>query len=97
MHRFISNEKSQFTSGTCKVAKIENPNHHTVFFINLNSFYYTLNKNVTFVRLVYDDTVSYLFPHFDTGMSSLTLLKNDAVVHNFEEVLKNAAVLIDFE
>ena len=51
--------------------------------MNLNSFYYTLNNSVVFVRLTYDDTVSYLFPHFDTGLSSITLLKNEQTVHNF--------------
>lgn len=51
MHRFVSKEKSLFTSGTCKVAKIDNPNQNTVYFINLNSFYYTLNKSVVFAKL----------------------------------------------
>jgi hypothetical protein len=66
-----------FNIGNCKVAKIDNPTtQNTVYFINLNSFYYTLNKGVIFARLEYDDTVSYVFPHFDNGLSALTILKN---------------------
>lgn len=76
MHRFVNKDKALFTSGICKVAKIENPNQNVVYFINLNSFYYTLNKSITFAKIEYDDTVSYLFTHFDNGLSSLTLLKN---------------------
>jgi hypothetical protein len=40
--------------------------------------------------------VSYLFAHFDSGLSSITLLKNDIHVHNFEEAISNAAVLLPF-
>lgn len=97
MHRFVEKQSSLFTSGTCKIAKIDNPNHDIVYFINLNSFYYTLNKSVAFIKIVYDDTVSYLFPHFDTGLSSITLLKNSPMVNNFDEILKNAAVLLTWE
>lgn len=97
MHRFVSKEKSLFTSGTCKVAKIENPHQNVVYFINLNSFYYTLNRSVIFARLEYADTVSYLFPHFDNGLSSITIVKKDEAVHNFEEIISNAAVLVSFE
>lgn len=104
MHRFVSKEKSLFTSGselfysgTCKVAKIDNPNQNTVYFINLNSFYYTLNKSVTFAKLEYDDTVSYLFPHFDNGLSSITIIKKAETIHNFEEIVANAANLLTFE
>lgn len=104
MHRFVSKEKSLFTSGsllfyvgTCKIAKIENPNQNVVYFINLNSFYYTLNRSVIFARLEYADTVSYLFPHFDNGLSSITLIKKDEIIHNFEEIISNAAVLVTFD
>jgi hypothetical protein len=84
--------------GNCKIAKIDNPTtQNTVYFINLNSFYYTLNKNVIFARLQYDDTVSYLFPHFDNGLSSLTILKSPEKVHNFEEIISNASNLLPFE
>jgi hypothetical protein len=61
MHRFINNKKSLFTSGrksiylgNCKIAKIDHSNNSTVYFINLNSFYYTLRKDIVFVELVYD-------------------------------------------
>lgn len=79
------------------MAKIENPNQHTVYFLNLNSFYYTLNKEVLFARIQYDDTISYLFPHFDSGLSSVTILTNSPHVHNFEEILSNAATLMSFD
>lgn len=61
MHRFINNKKSLFTSGkvhvyvgNCKIAKIDHSNNSTVYFINLNSFYYTLRKDIVFVELVYN-------------------------------------------
>jgi hypothetical protein len=84
MHRFIGQVKSFFASGIqinklglLKIAKIDSSNNRTVYFINLNSFYYTLNKSITFAKIVYDDTISYIFPHFDNGLSSITLPKND--------------------
>ncbi len=52
---------------------------------------------VVFAKLQYDDTVSYLFPHFDNGLSSLTILKNPEKVHNLEEIISNAANLLPFE
>ena len=83
--------------GVLKIAKIDNPNQTTVYFINMNSFYYTLNKAVAFAKIQYDDTVSYIFPHFDSGLSALTLIKNPETIHNFQEVITNAAVLLTFE
>ena len=82
MHRFVKNNKTLFTSGLCKIAKIENSNATTVYFINLNSFYYTLNKSIVFIKLEYPDTISYLFPHFDNGMSSITLPVGSPHIHN---------------
>ena len=84
---FLLQVTAYIYQGSCKIAKIENTNQNIVYFINLNSFYYTLTKNTHFVRLVYDDTMSYLFPHFDNGLSSLTLLKASPLLHNFEEIL----------
>ena len=86
MHRFVNNKKSMFTSGiyqnviigNCKIAKIDHNNGSTVYFINMNSFYYTLRKDIPFVKLVYDETVSYLFPHFDNGLSTITIAKDCA-------------------
>jgi hypothetical protein len=54
MHRFVNDKKSLFTSGNCKIAKIDHNNGSTVYFINMNSFYYTLRKDITFIKLVYD-------------------------------------------
>lgn len=84
MHRLISKEKSLFTSGLCKIAKIENPTQNVVYFINMNSFYYTLNKSIVFAKLTFDETVSYIFPHFDNGLSSFTILKKNDILDNFE-------------
>jgi len=64
MHRYINNKKSLFTSGICKIAKIDHTNGSTIYFINMNSFYYTLRKEITFVKIAYEQSVSYLFPHF---------------------------------
>ena len=65
--------------------------------MNLNSFYYTLNKEVLFAKVEYEDTISYLFPHFDNGLSSITIIKSAPYLHNFEEILSNAATLLNYE
>lgn len=82
MHRFINNQKSTFTSGSCKIAKIEYGSASTVYFINMNSFYYTLRKEIVFVKLCYDETISYLFPHFENGLSTISLPKNSPQIHD---------------
>jgi hypothetical protein len=104
MHRYINNKKSLFTSGTsksnkgiCKIAKIDHTNGSTIYFINMNSFYYTLRKEITFIKLVYDQSVSYLFPHFENGLSAISLPKNSPSISNLEEILGNAAVLTDYQ
>lgn len=68
-----------------------------VYFINLNSFYYSLTKSVTFVKIVYGDSVSYLFPHFDNGLSSLTMAANATTLHNLDEILSNSSNLLSLE
>ena len=104
MHRLVRKDKSLFSEGidsfvvgVCKLAKIDNPNQRVVYFFNINSFYYTLNKDVTFARIEYEDTVSYLFPHFDNGLSSVTLLKSSPAIYSFEEIIRNASNLLDFK
>jgi hypothetical protein len=59
--------------GLCKIAKLDHGKDSFVYFINLNSFYYTIHKDIVFIKLVYEDTISYLFPHFDKGLSSITI------------------------
>jgi hypothetical protein len=79
-----------------KIAKIDSPNNKTVHFLNLNSFYYTVNKATTFAKLEYTETVSYIFPHFDNGLSSITLLKSDPHIPSLEETISNIATLLPF-
>lgn len=33
-------------------------------FINFNSFYYGIQSNTYFIKMVYPDTIAYIFPHF---------------------------------
>ena len=61
-----------YTSGTLKIAKIDSAHDSSVYFMNINSFYYTLSKSASFTKIRYDDTVSYIFSHFENGLSSLT-------------------------
>lgn len=83
--------------GICKIAKIDHNNGSTIYFINMNSFYYTLRKEITFVKIVYEQSVSYLFPHFQNGLSCISLPKTSSSIHNLEEVLGNAAILTDYQ
>lgn len=83
MHRLVKKEKSLFTTGTLKIAKLEG-NAEPVYFLNLNSFYYSLSKGLVFIKLIYEDTVSYLFPHFDNGFSSITVDKASLAIYNFD-------------
>ena len=83
MHRYVDNKKSHFTSGIflfilgiCKIAKIDHSNGSTIYFINMNSFYYTLRKEITFVKIVYDQSITYLFPHFENGLSAISIPRN---------------------
>lgn len=82
--------------GTCKIAKIDHTNGSTIYFINMNSFYYTLRKEITFVKIIYEQSVSYLFPHFQNGLSCISLPKTSPSIHNLEEILGNAAILTDY-
>lgn len=102
MHRYINNKKSLFTSGTTflnpgnfKIAKIDHNNGSTIYFINMNSFYYTLRKEIVFVKIVYEQSISYLFPHFENGLSAISLPRFSPSIHNLEEILTNAAHLTD--
>lgn len=83
MHRLVSKEKTLYTEGVCKIAKIDSAHETPVYFLNINSFYYTLSKSDTFARLEFDYSVSYVFSHFDNGLSAITLLKDDGLIHNF--------------
>ena len=98
MHRLVRGDKSLFTSGTCKVAKLDSGQaREPVYFLNINSFYYGIQPNITFVRCVYQDTVAYVFPHFDNGLSAISLRPDSKELPLFEQALSNAATLVDSE
>ena len=40
MHKMVNTQKTLFTSGTFKIAKLDHPDKQVVHFLNLNSFYY---------------------------------------------------------
>jgi hypothetical protein len=48
------------------------------------------------VKVAYEDTVSYVFPHFESGLSAISLLKTSPAIHNLDEILSNAAKLINY-
>lgn len=50
--------------GTLKIAKLDNGKPNSAYFINIGSFYYGIHQNLFFIKVVYPDTVSYVFPHF---------------------------------
>lgn len=104
MHRLVKNEKTLFTSGRdffnlgiCKFAQLKNGKNQPVYFLNLNSFYYTIRNDLVFIKLVYEDTVSYVFPHFDNGMSSITMPIAFKEQDQLDEILKNSAIFTDYE
>jgi hypothetical protein len=73
LHRLILREKNEFTQGTLRLCELEKPNKDKVYFLNMNSFYYTLNKETIFVKVAYKKNVSYVYPHFDSGLCALTV------------------------
>ena len=81
--------------GTCKIAKLESGRPEPAYFINIGSFYYGIHKNLYFVKVTYQDTVAYVFPHFENGLSAISLLADCPWIHNFEEILSNAAKLVE--
>ena len=98
MHRLLKGEKTLFTSGTCKVAKLDNGNtKEPVYFLNLNSFYYGIQPNLTFIKCHYQDTIAYVFPHFENGLSSISVRRESPDLLLLDQVLSNAATLIDCE
>ena len=97
VHRLVGKYKTLYTQGVCKIAEISNPSEASVYFLNINSFYYTLTKSVTFAKIQFEDTVSYLFSHFNHGLSTITLPKNNEVIGRFEEIISKIIVLKNFD
>ncbi len=48
------------------------------------------------MRVNYEGTVSFVFPHFENGLSALSLLADSPALNNFDEILANAARLMPF-
>lgn len=49
------------------------------------------------MEIDYADSVSFLFPHFENGLSSISLPKTAPELHNLKEILSNTATLINYE
>lgn len=79
------------------MARLDSGQPTPAYFLNIGSFYYGIHKNVYFVRVHYEGTVSYVFPHFEHGLSALSLLADSPAIANFEEILSNAARLLTYE
>ena len=86
----------QSDAGTCKLAKLENNRAQPVFFLNLNSFYYGIHPDSYFIKVPYFDTVAYVFPHFENGLSAISVLANCELIPQFDALLGQAARLVDF-
>lgn len=77
LHRLILREKNQFSQGTLRICELEKANKDKVYFLNMNSFYYTLTKETVFVKAVYKKNASYIYPHFDSGLCALTVMLSE--------------------
>lgn len=55
--------------------------------MNLNSFYYTMNKDTVFIKVQYKKNASYVYPHFDSGLSALTVTLTEPNLVRLEEIL----------
>lgn len=53
----------------------------------MNSFYYTLTKETIFVKVVYKRNVSYVYPHFDSGLCAFTVALTEAKITQLDEIL----------
>jgi len=63
----------------------------------MNSFYYTVTKDTIFVRVPYKKNISYIYPHFDNGLSSLTVGISDPNIGKLEEILTNIATMVSVD
>lgn len=79
------------------MARLDSGQPRPAYFLNIGSFYYGIHQNIYFVRVTYDSTVSYIFPHFENGLSALSILAESANRADFEEVLANAGRLLSYE
>lgn len=73
---------------------MENNKTGPVHFINLNSFYYGIQHNIHFVKAEYSDTISYVFPHFENGLSSISIPPITELVQVLDAILSQTARLL---
>jgi hypothetical protein len=66
------------------VAKLDNSCTSTVIFLNLNSFYHGINPDLYLVLLPYPDTVDYVFPHLENGLSAISVRADSPEIHNLD-------------
>jgi hypothetical protein len=74
---------------------LQNSEGQPVHFINLNSFYYGIQANTFFIKVVYPDTIAYIFPHFEQGLSSISIPTNPAFMEPLDQLLGQVARLYD--
>jgi len=63
----------------------------------MNSFYYTIIKDTIFVKVPYKKNISYVFPHFDNGLISLTVETSSTNIGQLDEILTNIATLVNID
>ena len=97
LHRLVVREKNEFSQGTLRLCELEKPNKEKVYFLNMNSFYYTLTRETIFVKVIYKKNVSYVYPHFDSGLCALTVPLPEARIIQLDEILTNVATLVNID
>jgi hypothetical protein len=45
---------------------------------------------------MYEDTTSYVFPNFENGLSSISMMTDTPCMTNFDEILSNAALMMTY-
>ena len=63
----------------------------------MNSFYYGIQPNSFFIKIMYPDTVSYVFPHFENGLSAISVPTKPEFILAFDEVVKKVAHLYEYK
>jgi len=81
--------------GVFRIAKLENNQGEPVHFINLNSFYYGIQATTFFIKVVYSETTSYIFPHFENGLSAISIPTEPTFTQALDELFSRVAKLYD--
>jgi hypothetical protein len=80
-----------------RIAKLEIDKPNPAYFLNIGSFYYGINRDVWFIKVIYEDTTSYVFPNFENGLSSISMMNDTLCLVNFDEILSNAANMLTYD